>query len=35
MFVVVNCFSKAIIIAPCRKTITAEQTTQLYLDHVW
>ena len=35
MFVVVDRFSKAIIITPCRKTITAEQTIQLYLDHVW
>jgi hypothetical protein len=35
MFVVVDRFSKAIIITPCRKTITAEETTQLYLDHVW
>jgi hypothetical protein len=35
MFVVVNRFSKAIIITPCRKTITAEQTAQLYLDNIW
>ena len=35
MFVVVDCFSKAIILTPCRKTITAEQTSQLYLNHVW
>ena len=24
-----------IILTPCRKTITAEQTSQLYMDHVW
>jgi hypothetical protein len=35
MFVVVDRFSKAIIITPCRKTVTAEQMAQLYLDHVW
>jgi hypothetical protein len=35
MFVVVDRFSKAIIITPCRKTITAEQTAQIYLDHIW
>jgi hypothetical protein len=28
-------FSKAIVLTPCRKTITAEQTSQLYLDNVW
>ena len=35
MFVVVDRFSKAIVITPCRKTITAEETAQLYLDNVW
>jgi len=35
MFVVVDRFSKAIIITPCRKAITAEETAQLYMDHVW
>jgi transposase InsO family protein len=35
MFVVVDRFSKAIIITPCRKTITAEETAQLYLDNIW
>ena len=35
MFVVVDRFSKAIVITPCRKTITAEETAQLYMDHVW
>jgi len=32
---VVNHHSKAIILAPCHKTITAEQTSQLLLDYVW
>ena len=35
MFVVVDRFSKAIIVSPCHKDITAEQTSQLYLDQVW
>jgi hypothetical protein len=35
MFVIVDHFSKAVIITPCRKAITAEETAQLYLDHVW
>jgi hypothetical protein len=35
MFVVVDRFSKATIVSPCRKDITAEQTSQLYLNHVW
>jgi hypothetical protein len=35
MFVVVDRFSKAIIIVPCRKSTTAEETPQLYMDHVW
>jgi transposase InsO family protein len=35
MFVVVDRFSKAIVITPCRKSITAEETAQLYMDHVW
>ena len=35
MFVTVDHFSKAIIIAPCHKTITAEETTDLFLNHVW
>jgi len=32
---VVNQHSKAIILAPCHKTITAEQTSQLLIDYVW
>ena len=35
MFVTVDHFSKAIIIAPCYKTIIAEETTDLFLNHVW
>ena len=35
MFVVIDRFSKATIIAPCRKDITAEQTSKLYLEQVW
>ncbi len=35
MFVVVDRFSKVIIAAPCNKTISAEQTTSLYLEQVW
>jgi Integrase zinc binding domain/Integrase core domain len=35
MFIVVDRFSKAIIITPCHKTITAEETAQLYLDNIW
>jgi len=32
---VVDRHSKAIILAPCYKTITAEQTSQLLIDYVW
>ena len=32
---VVNRHSKAIILAPCHKTITAKQTSQLLIDYVW
>jgi hypothetical protein len=32
---VVDCHSKAIILSPCNKTITAEQMSQLLLDNVW
>jgi len=32
---VVDCHSKAIILSPCHKTITAEQTSQLLVDNVW
>jgi len=35
MFVVVDHFSKAIIAALCNKTISAKQTTSLYLEQVW
>ena len=33
--VVVDKFSKAIVITPCKKTITASETAKLFLDHVW
>jgi transposase InsO family protein len=32
---VVDCHSKAIILSPCNKTITAEQMSQLLIDNVW
>jgi hypothetical protein len=32
---VVDRHSKAIILSPCNKTITAEQTSQLLVDNVW
>ena len=32
---VVDCHSKAIILSPCHKTITTEQTSQLLVDNVW
>jgi len=32
---VVDKFSKAIVIMPCRKDITAEETTTLFLNHIW
>ena len=35
LFVVVDRLSKVTIVSPCNKTITADQTAQLYLDNVW
>ena len=35
LFVVVDRLSKAVIVTPCTKTIMADETAQLYLDHVW
>ena len=35
LLVVVDRLSKAVILAPCNKTITAEETLQLYINHVW
>jgi hypothetical protein len=35
LFVVVDCLSKTTIISPCTKTITAEETSKLYMDNVW
>ncbi len=35
LFVVIDCFSKATIISPCNKTITADETAKLYLENTW
>ena len=35
LLVVVDRLSKATILAPCNKTITAKETSQLYIDHIW
>ena len=35
LFVVVDRLSKATILAPCNKTITADEMAQLYIEHVW
>jgi len=35
LFVVIDHLSKATIISPCTKTITAEETSKLYLENVW
>jgi Integrase zinc binding domain/Integrase core domain len=35
LLVVVDHLSKATILAPCNKTITAKETSQLYIDHIW
>ena len=35
LFVVVDRLSKAVVLSPCNKTITAEGTSQLYMDNVW
>ena len=35
LLVVVDRLSKAVILAPCNKTITAKETSQLYIDHIW
>jgi len=35
ILVVVDHFSKATIITPCNKTVTADDTAQLILDNVW
>ena len=35
LFVVVDHLSKATIIAPCNKIITAKETAKLYMNHVW
>eukprot|EP00253_Pinus_taeda_P030700 PITA_30700 len=35
LYVVVDRFSKMCILMPCNKTITAEQTAELFFHHVW
>jgi len=35
LFVVIDCLSKATIISPCTKTITAKETAKLYMENVW
>ena len=35
LFVVVDRLSKATIVTPCNKSITAEETAKLYMDNVW
>jgi hypothetical protein len=35
LFVVVDRLSKATIVTPCHKTITAEETANLYMENVW
>ena len=35
LFIVVDHLSKATIITPCNKTITAKETAKLYMNHVW
>ena len=35
LYVVVDRFSKMCILMPCKKTITVEQTAELYFQNVW
>ena len=35
LYVVVDRFRKMCILMPCKKTITAEQTAELFFHHVW
>ena len=35
LLVTVDRFSKAIILSPCNKTVTALETTELFLENVW
>jgi hypothetical protein len=35
LFVVVDRLSKATIVTSCNKTITAEETANLYMENVW
>jgi glycerol-3-phosphate dehydrogenase len=35
LFIVVDRLSKATIVTPCNKTITAEETANLYMENIW
>ena len=35
ILVVVDIFSKMAILIPCKKTVTTQQTTQIFFEHVW
>jgi hypothetical protein len=35
LFIVIDQLSKAMILAPCNKTITADKMAQLYIEHMW
>jgi hypothetical protein len=35
LLIVVDRLSKATIVTPCNKTITAEETANLYMENVW
>jgi hypothetical protein len=35
IYVVVDRFNKMCILMPCKKQVTAEQTTQMLFQHVW
>lgn len=35
LYVVVNQFSKMVVLVPCKKTITNEEAARLFLQHVW
>ena len=35
VFVVVDCFSKMVILIACKKSISAEATGKLFFEHVW
>ena len=35
ILVVVNIFSNTVILIPCKKNTTSQQTAQLFFEHVW